>query len=342
MKILRRWITILRTTNIDEPVENLDVISRWLLASRASVGTLTVTAFLIGLVLALYHSPKTVSALDAIITFVVLMMAHLASNLIDDYYDYRNKVDTDASPRMKYTRHFMKEGFISVKGFWAFMIAFLVIGILVGVYFSLKYHSITPFIIGGIGALIVFGYVAPPLRLKYHAFGELAIAIAWGPLMVGATYYTLTGVYDWKTLLMSIPYGILVGAVIMGKHLDKYDHDSKIPVKTLPVVMGKRAAVIFTAVFMVIAWLMAIVLAIFDYYPVWTIPVMIIVIPFLWQSVRNYVSPPKEASTENTMVCPFCPLWYVVFAYKLSQRLGWALIISVLIALFLPDIKLWS
>ncbi|NIV32349.1 MAG: prenyltransferase, partial [Anaerolineae bacterium] len=44
------------------------------------------------------------------------------------------------------------------------------------------------------GAFFVLFYTYP---LKYIGLGEVALALVWGPLMVGGGYYVFTGVWDW-------------------------------------------------------------------------------------------------------------------------------------------------
>lgn len=267
------------------------------------------------------------------------MLAHPTANLIDDYYDYKNRIDVGDSLRLKYTKHFMRENLITIKTFWITFAVFMIIAIAAGVYFSLKYNSILPFILGAIGLLIMFGYGASPFKLKYNSLGELAIIIVWGPLMLGGTYYALTGIYDWNIIIMSIPYAIVVGAVIMGKHLDKYEHDLSLNVKTLPVVMGKKPAIIFTLFLLILGWLFAIILAIIGYYPLWTIVFMLLFVPTLIKAIRYSISPPEREDYGHELVSPKGPMWYLAITYITSRRFGWLLTFGLLTALILPDIN---
>ena len=73
-------------------------------------------------------------------------------------------------------------------------------------------------------AMSVF-YVAPPLKLKHRGLGEPAIFMIWGPLMIGGTYFVMAGEVTMRVFMLSVPYGLGVMAVLMGKHLDKQDKD---------------------------------------------------------------------------------------------------------------------
>ena len=88
------------------------------------------------------------------------------------------------------------------------------------------------------GLFISVFYVAPPLQLKHHGWGEPAVALVWGPLMIGGGYYVATGTLPAGVLLASVPYALLVATVLFGKHIDKLDADSAKGIRTLPVILG--------------------------------------------------------------------------------------------------------
>ena len=54
------------------------------------------------------------------------------------------------------------------------------------------------------------------------------------------------GVLEPWVLVASLPYSILVTAVLMGKHVDKFDADSQKGIRTLPVILGKERSLFLT------------------------------------------------------------------------------------------------
>ncbi len=89
------------------------------------------------------------------------------------------------------------------------------------------------------GAFILLFYTYP---LKYVGIGELSIFIIWGPLMIAGVYYVLTGLWSWPVVLASIPVGLNVVTINLGKHTDKLRKDVVKKVRTLPVLVGEPAA----------------------------------------------------------------------------------------------------
>ena len=102
------------------------------------------------------------------------------------------------------------------------------------------------------GFLLSVAYTAPPLRLKKHGLGEPTVFVVWGPLMVGGTYYAATGSIPWEVVLASVPYALLCTTVLMGKHIDKLPWDAAAGTRTLPVILGERAARIITQAMMAV------------------------------------------------------------------------------------------
>ncbi|HCY00586.1 MAG TPA: prenyltransferase, partial [Bacteroidales bacterium] len=73
--------------------ESYDIVSRWLISTRAAVFIMTGLAAAIGALLA-YRS-GSFSWPIFLLTFVGLIFAHATNNLLNDYVDYTKGVDKD-------------------------------------------------------------------------------------------------------------------------------------------------------------------------------------------------------------------------------------------------------
>ena len=67
------------------------------------------------------------------------------------------------------------------------------------------------------------GYTGDPVRLGYKGFGEIAIALGFGPVMVMGAHYVLTAsihnnvISEWnwiEALIASVPIAILVMLIV--------------------------------------------------------------------------------------------------------------------------------
>lgn len=97
-------------------------------------------------------------------------------------------------------------------------------------------------------ALAVF-YHAPPLRLCYRGLGELAVAVAYGPLVVLGTYQVQRGVVTPWLLGASVPLGLLIAAFLVANELPDRRGDAGAGKRTLVVRLGVQgSARLFTGV----------------------------------------------------------------------------------------------
>ena len=92
-------------------------------------------------------------------------------------------------------------------------------------------------LLGLIGVLGGFFYTGWPVRWKYRAMGDVAGFILMGPLMVISSYFVLTGSYRHSALLVSLPIGFLMDAILHATNLRAIADDAKANIHTLAMVL---------------------------------------------------------------------------------------------------------
>jgi 1,4-dihydroxy-2-naphthoate octaprenyltransferase len=81
---------------------------------------------------------------------------------------------------------------------------------------------------------------------KYNALGELAVFLAFGPLMFLGSFYAATGLLDLRALIASAPLGMLITAVLLANNIRDIETDSRSGIKTLATTLGlKRSTVVY-------------------------------------------------------------------------------------------------
>ncbi len=91
----------------------LDVISKWLIATRSAVTTVTIYACVIGGLLAIRDG--VFSFLPWLVITLGLFIAHGTNNLLNDYTDFSRGVDQDDYFRTQYGVHPLVQGFWTKK-----------------------------------------------------------------------------------------------------------------------------------------------------------------------------------------------------------------------------------
>jgi 1,4-dihydroxy-2-naphthoate octaprenyltransferase len=101
--------------------------------------------------------------------------------------------------------------------------------------------------LAGIG--LAFFYHASPLRFSYRGLGEVAVAVAYGPLVACGTYLVQRGTLaDPLLVLLAAGIGALVSAFLVANEFPDARADEAVGKRTLVVRLGRaRAPRLFVA-----------------------------------------------------------------------------------------------
>lgn len=103
--------------------------------------------------------------------------------------------------------------------------------------------------VGLAGVGLAWFYHGGALRLSYRGLGELAVALAYGPLVVGGTYLVQTGSLTAPLLQASMALGMLVAAFLWINEFPDYRADRQAGKRNLVVRLGpERAATAYVVI----------------------------------------------------------------------------------------------
>jgi 1,4-dihydroxy-2-naphthoate octaprenyltransferase len=248
----------------------LDIVSKWLISTRAAVLIMTFLSAALAGIFAIRNN--TFQFLPWLVMTLGLVLAHATNNLFNDYTDFNRGVDKDNYFRTLYGPQPLASGlmtnvqlltYTAFTGFFAAVMGILLI-------YSRGGDAVIWWLFG-LGVFFVLFYTWP---LKYIALGEIAVLIVWGPLMIGGGYYVMSGYWDWMVVLASLPYVLGVTTVIFGKHIDKSKIDKEKKIYTLPVIIGEKTARYAVLGMMLLSYILVLVLIITRYFT----PAMLLVL----------------------------------------------------------------
>ncbi len=163
---------------------------------------------------------------------------HIGTNVTNEIYDVRHGIDSITSPRMSMA---ILKGRISERG--AFIVAWsgFILALIMGIFLTL--HRGWPIVLLGlIGFIGGYFYTAPPFQYKYRALGLPLVFLLMGPLMVVGAYYAVTGTFDASLLVVSLPVGLLVTAILHGNEWRDVAEDTRHGFTTFSAQVGRDAA----------------------------------------------------------------------------------------------------
>jgi 1,4-dihydroxy-2-naphthoate octaprenyltransferase len=96
--------------------------------------------------------------------------------------------------------------------------------------------------IGLMGVACAYLYHAPPFKLSYRGFGELAVAACYGPLIALGTFMVQRGAVSHLLVWAAIPLGLLIAAFLWINEFPDYLADRAAGKRTLVVRLDRRRA----------------------------------------------------------------------------------------------------
>ena len=187
-------------------------------------------------------------------TAVGIVLFHAAANLFNDYFDTLYRIDQQDSPTAKYRPQPILSGLLTPRQVLAEAVILFALTFAIGITTALirSWHVLW---IGIIGLLTSYFYTAGPVKFKYRAFGEFAVFMMWGPLMIEGAYAVQRQALSLKALWISVPFGILVALVLFANNMRDIAYDSRHQVKTLSILLGEHRSFFLFVGLIVLAYL---------------------------------------------------------------------------------------
>lgn len=335
----RNWLLALYTLPKFQEGEYVDPVTRWLIASRAAVVVMSVISGLLGALLVLIGAPSQFHLGLALLTTLGLALAHAGSNLVNDYWDARHGIDSPDSPRVNYSPQAFVSGEFTRRQLLISTAVVLAIAAAIGLYLAYVAGPMV-LVFMGLGAAILLFYSGDPFPLKYRGFGELAVLLVWGPLMVGGTYYIQTQTLPLWVLIASLPYALGVTTVLFGKHLDKVDFDARNKTNTMVVLLGEERARSLTKILVALMYVSTSALVLTGIF----LPTALLVLFALPLAVSLWkiFSEPKPKTPPEWAIG--WPLYFVGVAFVHNRRFGMlyllGIILNIAINLLFPGLQI--
>ncbi|MEK7246561.1 MAG: prenyltransferase [Pseudomonadota bacterium] len=211
-----------------------DVAKRLFLATRPRFFTASVLPVVVGTA----AGAKGAGSLDGTafaLALASVVCVHAAVNVFNDVFDARSGADQANAERIHpFTggSRFIQNGVMSENEMAMLAFALLGVGGLLGaVLFVLKGAAVLLF--GAIGIALGILYSMPPVQLAGRGLGEIAVGIGFGVLPVVGGAWLQAGALSAQALLLSLPLGCWITAVLIANEVPDADADRRAGKRTL-------------------------------------------------------------------------------------------------------------
>jgi len=283
-----------------------------------------------GSVLAIYVDPALkFNYFTLLLTLIGSILAHVGSNLINDIYDYKKGIDkADAKNGIPHGGSMvLSMNLMTIEQMKMGATISLIAGSLIGFYL---YLVAGPWIL----YLVIFGvlssilYTATPAALKYKALGDIQVFLSFGAVITLGSYMVQTHEFSWMPVLLSLPLGFLIDAILHTNNIRDINFDGKFGVKTLPILIGESASIKFYYFLMFGAYAAVAIFVALGFLP-YTALLCIVTLPIAIKLCKMANHFPKQTQERYDY-----GVKHIMMTAQLNMQFGLTMIIGILIYYF--------
>lgn len=266
----------------------------WWELIRPHTLTAAIVPVLLGTVLALLEGEMDFLLFVAMMIASILIQA--ATNLFNEYYDYKRGLDTEESIGIGggIVRHGMAPRLIM-----SLALSMYGISVLLGFYICAA-SSWWLAVVGSLCMLMGYLYTGGPLPISSTPFGELFSGLFMGFLIILIAFFIQAGYVSNIAVLVAVPSGILVGLINLSNNLRDHDGDKANGRKTLPIVLGPKKAIYFLGIMFAFAYLWLVGLVVTGIVTPWIL-LAFLSIPKAIQATKGFIGKTKPITMMPAM-----------------------------------------
>lgn len=183
------------------------------------------------LVIFIYSLKNGGNILNGIVALLGISFAHLATNLFDDFVDYKKLTDKSQKCKCDY----LKEGKTTLKEVLNVVLIYCGLACLTGLFLFIR-CGMPVIVLALIGGIITLIYA----KLSQKGFSEIAVGIAFGPLLFEGVYFVMCKEFSFVVLILSLAVVMFtVGLLYVHTILD-FEGDVCVHKKTLVYRIGDK------------------------------------------------------------------------------------------------------
>ena len=247
----------------------------------------------------------------SILKFILFLLACLliqaATNLFNEYYDYKHgldKVDSEGiSGSIVKGNLSPKEVMVGALVLYALAFGFgLILTFMTSVYVLL---------VGLVCMLAGYFYTGGKYPIAYSPFGEVVSGFFMGTIIIALSFYFQTGYVNADIIVVSLPLFIMIGAILLANNIRDLDNDKESGRRTYAILVGRNNAIKTMAISFIVVYLLNVLFIVTKYASWWNLLVFV-TIPLAIKIIKGF-----SANNNKKTMAP-----YMVLTAKLTIFVG--------------------
>lgn len=152
-----------------------------------------------------------------------------------------------------------------------------------------------------------YAYQGPPFRLGYHGLGEVLCFLSFGPLGVGAAYYSQAQTWSMGSQLAGVIVGLTTTLVLFCSHFHQVEDDLAAGKRSPIVRLGTQRGAMLLSLACIAVFAIALFAVATGWFPLWTLLIFASIPPAvrLCQHVSRYHDMPEKVSNSKFIAIGF-------------------------------------
>lgn len=221
--------------------ERVKVLLRWLQAARAHF--LGVSLFPYATAVAVAAGVvREVPWRRVWLGAVGLALIHLGANLWNDYWDERLGADRGLRTTWSGGSGVTRRGLLTAGQVLRGALLLVAAGSAVGIYLDVVSRGHVIFWLGLVGVALALGYSAPPVKLAWRGWGESAVGLAFGPVVMCGAHWVVAGRWASGLGWSAVAAGLMTALVLLVNEFPDREADRRAGKRTLVVRLSPAGA----------------------------------------------------------------------------------------------------
>ena len=276
---------------------NKSKLKEFFMCTRPHSYPASIAPVLFGATYALGYEIKF-SILKFILFLLACLLIQAATNLFNEYYDYKHGLDKIDSEGISGS---IVKGNLSPREVMIGALVLYALAFILGLILTFM-TSLYVLLVGLVCMLAGYFYTGGKYPIAYSPFGEIVSGFFMGTIIISLSFYFQTGYVNADIIVVSLPLFIMIGAILLANNIRDLDNDKESGRRTYAILVGRNNAIKTLASSFVVVYLLNIVFAVIKYVS-WHNLLVLVTIPLAIKIIKGF-----STNNHKTTMAPFMVL----------------------------------
>ena len=276
---------------------NKSKLKEFFMCTRPHSYPASIAPVLFGATYALGYEIKF-SILKFILFLLACLLIQAATNLFNEYYDYKHGLDKIDSEGISGS---IVKGNLSPREVMVGALVLYALAFILGLILTFM-TSLYVLLVGLVCMLAGYFYTGGKYPIAYSPFGEVVSGFFMGTIIISLSFYFQTGYVNTDIIVVSLPLFIMIGAILLANNIRDLDNDKESGRRTYAILVGRNNAIKTMAISFIVVYLLNILFIVTKYATWWNLLVFV-TIPLAIKIIKGF-----STNNHKTTMAPFMVL----------------------------------